>query len=114
MREINMQIVEVTTYRFLETRRRVRGGDVGARREAEFVHHPLRFGALAGAAAVIDEGFLEADAHAADIDWPVDACGLPETGAGDPVRPDAVPVLPTPKAEEVPFLVACNHVRLCT
>ena len=105
MREVNAD-AEVT-YRFLEAWR-------GARRETEFVHHPLRFGALAGAAAVIDEGFLEADADAVGIYWPVDACGLPETGAGDPVRADAVPVLPSPQAEEVPFLVASNRVRLCT
>ena len=104
-----MQNVDVT-YRFLG----VCGDDGGAGWETELVHHPLRFGALAGAAAIIDEGFLEADAAAAGVYRPVDAGGLPETGAGDPVRTDAVPVLPTPQAEEVPFLVATNRVRLCT
>ena len=109
----HMQNVDVT-YRFLQTRRGVGGADSGARREAELVHHPLRFGALAGAATVIDEGFLEPDAATAGVYRPVDAGGLPETSTGDPVRTDTVPVLPSPQAEEVPFLVATNRVCLCT
>jgi hypothetical protein len=93
-------------------------GGVGARRQAELVHHPLRLGALAGAAAVEDERLLEADGVAGaagrgGVDGPVDARGLPESGAGDPVGPDAVPVLPPPQAEEVPLLLSRDGARLC-
>ena len=38
------------------------------------------------------------------MDGAVDAHGLPEGEASDPVGLDAVPVLPPPQAEEVPFL----------
>lgn len=106
----------------MEARRRggAAGGEVvgGRRREAELVHHPVGLGALAGAAAVVDERLLEADAVAAAAaggraDWAVDSGGLPEAGAGDPVGSDAVPVLPPSKAEEVPFLLAAHRARLC-
>ena len=108
--------MHVDPYRFLLAGRGV--GAFGARREAELVHHPLRLGALAGAAAVEDEGLLEADGVAGatsggGVYRPVDAGGLPEAGAGDPVGPDAVPVLPPSQAEEVPFLIPGNRARLC-
>jgi hypothetical protein len=100
-------------YSFLHARRRWRGRG-GGRREAELVHHPVGLGALAGAAAVVHEGLLEPDGHGLDgvrggrVDMPVDAGGLPEAGAGDPVGPDAVPVLPSSQAEEVPLLFATS------
>ena len=88
----------------------------GGRREAELVHHPVGLGALAGAAAVVHEGLLEADGLArvigGRVDGAVDAGGLPEPGAGDPVGPDAVPVLPPSQAEEVPFLLSTSRARL--
>jgi len=87
----------------------------GGRREAELVHHPVGLGALAGAAAVVHEGLLEADGLAGvggGVDGAVDAGGLPEPGAGDPVGPDAVPVLPPSQAEEVPFLLSTSRARL--
>jgi len=82
------------------------------------VHHPLRLGALAGTAAVEDERLLEADgvagaARGGGVDGAVDAGGLPEAGAGDPVGPDAVPVLPPPQAEEVPLLLSQDRARFC-
>ena len=104
--------MHVDPYRFLLAGRGV--GAFGARREAELVHHPLRLGALAGAAAVEDEGLLEADGVAGatsggGVYRPVDAGGLPEAGAGDAVGPDAVPVLAATQAEEVPvFFVSCT------
>jgi len=105
------------TYSFLHAR----GGVGGGRREAELVHHPVGLGALAGAAAVVHEGLLEPDGLAGvcsggtssdRVDRAVDAGGLPEAGAGDPVGPDAVPVLPSSQAEEVPFLLSTNRARL--
>lgn len=79
-------------------------------RKAELVHHPFGLGALACASFVVDEGLLEADAVAGiGTDRPVDTGGLPESGSGDPVRPYAVPVLPTPQAKEVPFLLSSRY-----
>jgi hypothetical protein len=80
------------------------------------VHHPLRLGALPGAAAVEHERLLQPDAATGGgggVYRAVDAGGLPEAGAGDPVGSDAVPVLPPTQAEEVPFLVHGNRARLC-
>jgi len=98
------------------------GGGGGGRREAELVHHPVGLGALAGAAAVVHEGLLEPDGLAGvcsggtsgsgRVDRAVDAGGLPEAGAGDPVGPDAVPVLPSSQTEEVPFLLSTNRACL--
>ena len=93
------------------------------RGESELVHHPVSLCAPAGAAAVVHEGFLEPDgltgvcgggttSGGGRVDRPVDAGGLPEAGAGDPVGPDAVPVLPSSQAEEVPFLLSTNRARL--
>jgi hypothetical protein len=79
------------------------------------VHHPVGLGALAGAAAVVHEGLLEPDGLAGaggGVDGAVDAGRLPEPGAGDPVGPDAVPVLPPSQAEEVPFLLSTSRARL--
>ena len=105
-----MSVEPWNTYSFLHAR-----GGVG-RREAELVHHPVGLGALAGAAAVVHEGLLEPDGLAGvcsgRVDRAVDAGGLPEAGAGDPVGPDAVPVLPSSQAEEVPFLLSTNRARL--
>ena len=76
------------------------------------MHHPVGLGAPAGAAAVVDEGFLEPEealAAGAAVYGLVDAGGLPEAGAGDAVGPDAVPVLAATQAEEVPvFFVSCT------
>ena len=85
---------------------------VGARK-AELVHHPVRLGAFPGAACVVNEGLLEADAATGGAYGPVDAGGLPESGSGDPVRPDAVPVLPTSQAKEVPFLLSGRAHDFC-
>ena len=113
-----MEILEEhawTTYSFLHAW----GGVVGGgRREPELVHHPVGLGALAGAAAVVDEGLLEPNGLAGastggGVDRPVDARGLPEPGAGDSVGTDAVPVLPPPQTEEVPLFLATNRARLC-
>ena len=74
------------------------------------MHHPVGLGAPAGAAAVVDEGFLEPEealAAGAAVYGLVDAGGLPEAGAGDAVGPDAVPVLAATQAEEVAFFVSC-------
>lgn len=89
------------------------GGD--GRREAKLVHHPVSLGALAGASAVVHERLLEAYRLAGvvcRVDRPVDARRLPEPGAGDPVGPDAVPVLPSSQAEKVPFLLSTNRACL--
>ena len=110
-----------TTYGFLHARGGVGGRGGGDRREAELMHHPVGLGALAGTATVVDERLLQPDGHAgtrgtaggSGVDWPVDAGGLPEAGAGDPVWPDAVPVLPPPEAEEVPLFLPTNRARLC-
>ena len=85
------------------------------------MHHPVGLGALAGAAAVVDERLLQPDGHAgtrgtaggSGVDWPVDAGGLPEARAGHPVGPDAVPVLPAPQAEEIPLFLPTDRARLC-
>jgi hypothetical protein len=100
--------IDGTYYSFLRARGR------GGRREAELVHHPVGLGALAGAAAVVHEGLLEPDGLAGRgrVDRAVDASGLPEAGAGDPVGPDAVPVLPSSEAEEVPLLLSTYRARL--
>lgn len=77
--------------------------------KAEFVHHPVGLRALPGAAPVVDQGLLQADAvtaaAASRIYGSVDAGCLPEAGPSDPVGSYAVPVLPPPHAEEVPLLV---------
>jgi hypothetical protein len=92
--------------------------------DAELVHHPLRLGAPASAAAVEHERLLQPDAVVAGatagggggggggVYRAVDAGGLPEAGSSDSVGPDAVPVFPSPQAEEVPFLVHGNRARL--
>jgi hypothetical protein len=90
-------------------------GRGGGRREAELVHHPVSLGALAGASAVVYQGLLEPDGLAGvgrRVDRPIDARRLPEPGASDPVGPDAVPVLPSSQAEEVPFFLSTNRARL--
>lgn len=79
--------------------------------ESELVHHPVRLGAPAGAAAVVDEGLLEPDdalAGTTVVYGLVDAGGLPEAGAGDAVGPDAVPVLAATQAEEVPVVLVSS------
>ncbi|KAG6492735.1 hypothetical protein ZIOFF_047700 [Zingiber officinale] len=48
------------------------------------------------------------------LDGAIDACGFPEATAGDPVRSDAVPVLPPSPAEEVPLLLPRRDHELCT
>jgi hypothetical protein len=98
----------------LHARGGVGGG--GGRREAELVHHPVSLGALAGASAVEYQGLLEPYGLIAGVgrrvDRPIDARRLPEPGASDPVGPDAVPVLPSSQAEEVPFFLSTNRARL--
>jgi hypothetical protein len=100
-------------YSFLHARGSVGGGH--GRGEAELVHHPVSLGALAGASAVVHEGLLEPDGLAGvgcRVDRPIDARRLPEPGPSDTVGSDAVPVLPSSHAEEVPFLLATNCARL--
>ena len=108
----------VRAYSFLHARGGVGGGD--RRREAELVHHPVGLGALAGAAAVVDERLLQPDRLAGvavdggGVDRPVDPRRLPEPGSRHPVGPDAVPVLPPSQAEEVPLLLSTYRARICT
>lgn len=81
--------------------------------EAEFMHHPLRFGAFASKSCVVNERFFEADASAGiggGVNGPVDAGRFPETGTGHSVWSDAVPVFPPSEAEEEEFLrPSCDH-----
>lgn len=69
------------------------------------MHHPRRLGAFPGAASVVDQGLLQADAVAGGIYRLVDASRLPEAGAGHPVGPYAVPVLSSPQAKEETLLL---------
>lgn len=112
-----MREEERESYRFLNALVRISGESGGGLAsgcgEAELVHHPVGFGAFSSRANVVDERLLEADAlmiigsssRGGGIDGSVNPRGLPETGACHPVRPYAVPVLPSPHAEEVPFFL---------
>lgn len=87
------------------------------------MHHPVGLGALAGAAAVVDEGLLEANAltgasacgrggGGGGVYGLVDAGGLPKTRAGDAVGPDAVPVLPPAQAKEIPLVLPRSLLQM--
>lgn len=72
------------------------------------MHHPVGLGALAGAAAVVDEGLLEANAFAGGgVDGPVDARRLPEPRPRHSIGAHAVLVFPPSSAEEVPLFLPC-------
>lgn len=82
--------------------------------EAELVHHPVGLGALAGAAAVVDEGLLQANAFAVGgVDGPVDARCFPESRPRHSIRPHAVLVFSSSSAEEVPFFLPCAALPFC-
>lgn len=99
------------SYRFLSDVLRMRSKTRSAficQREPELVHHPIRLGALSSIPTIVNKGFLEADALVrifGCINRLVDPRGFPETRARYSVGPYAVPVLPSPHAEEVPLFL---------
>lgn len=80
---------------------------VDERRQAKLVHHPIGLDAFRGPAFVEHKRLLEPDALRAlrRVYGPVRPRGLPKPGPRDPVRPRTIPVLPVPRAVEIPLLL---------
>ena len=72
------------------------------------MHHPVSFGAFPGAATIVNQRLLEANAAVRlfrRVNWLVDARRLPKPGSRHPIWPHAVPVFPSSNAKEVPLFV---------